>query len=279
MNQHVNAISPPAGIRLPLLRIGVSRGLMETRTFFRARDSVIFTFSLPILFMLIFGAIFGVQPLGPGYTYAQALVPALMTYSILSTAFVNIGVRISIERENGALRRLTHTPMPRPAYFAGKVVMVLVVGLIALSLMAAVGVLLYGVRLPATPEKWLTLGWVTLLGFTVLGVLGVAMSSLVSHAGSAAAVMNLPTLTLSFISGIFIRYTDIPAWLYSFASLFPVKWIAQGLRSAFLPDSFAALEPAGSWQHGRILLVLLAWLVAGIALCVTTFRWKRQGDG
>jgi ABC-2 type transport system permease protein len=279
MTTHANAISPPAALRLPLLRIGVSRGLMETRMFFRARDSVIFTFSLPILFMLIFGAIFGVQPLGPGYTYAQALVPGLMTYSILSTAFVNIGVRISIERENGALRRLTHTPMPRPAYFFGKVVMVLAVGLVALSLMVAVGVLLYGVHLPATPGKWLTLGWVTLLGFGVLGTLGVAMSSLVSHAGSAAAVMNLPTLTLSFISGIFIRYTDIPSWLYGFASLFPVKWIAQGLRSAFLPDSFAALEASGSWQHGRIFLVLLAWLVVGVALCVTTFRWKRQGDG
>lgn len=274
-----NALAPAAPLRLPLLRIGVARGLMETRMFFRAKDSVIFTFSLPILFMLIFGAIFGPQPLGPGYTYSQALVPGLMTYSILSTAFVNVGVRISIERENGALRRLTHTPMPRPAYFVGKVVMVLVVGLIALALMVAVGVLLYGVRLPATPEKWLTLAWVSLLGFTVLGVLGVAMSSLVTHAGSAAAVMNLPTLTLSFISGIFIRYTEIPPWLYGFASLFPVKWIAQGLRSAFLPDSFAALEPGGGWHRERVFLVLLAWLVAGIVLCVTTFRWKRHGDG
>jgi ABC-2 type transport system permease protein len=279
MTHHAIAISPPGAIRLPLLRIGISRGLMETRTFFRAWDSVMFTFALPILFMLIFGAIFGGQPLGPGHTYAQALVPALMTYSILSTAFVSIGVRISLERENGALRRLTHTPMPPSAYFVGKVVMVLVVGLIALSLMVAVGVLLYGVRLPSTPEKWLTLAWVTLLGFGVLGTLGVAMSSLVAHAGSAAAVMNLPTLTLAFISGIFIRYTDIPTWLYTFASLFPVKWIAQGLRSAFLPDSFASLEPTGSWQHGHILLVLLAWLIVGVALCMTTFRWKRQGDG
>jgi ABC-2 type transport system permease protein len=143
----------------------------------------------------------------------------------------------------------------------------------------AVGVLLYGVRLPTTPEKWLTIGWVTLLGFAVLGVLGVAMSSLVSHARSAAAVMNLPSLTLAFISGIFIRYTELPTWMYNIASLFPVKWIAQGLRSGFLPDSFAAFEPAGSWEQGRIFLVLLGWLLVGVVLCVTTFRWKRQGDG
>ena len=143
----------------------------------------------------------------------------------------------------------------------------------------AVGVLLFGVKLPATPDKWFTIGWVTLMGFAVLGVLGVAMSSLVTHARSAAAVMNLPALILAFISGIFIRYTDIPSGMYTFASLFPVKWIAQGLRSGFLPDSFASFEPGGSWEHGRIFLVLLAWLVGGIILCLTTFRWRRQGDG
>jgi ABC-2 type transport system permease protein len=229
--------------------------------------------------MMIFGAIFGGQPLGDGQTYSQALVPALMTYSILSTALVSVGFWISIDRENGTLRRLTTTPMPKPAYFIGKVLMVLVVGLISMSILVAVGVLLYGVNLPATPGKWLTVGWVSLLAFAVLGVLGVAMSSLVAHARSAAAVMNLPALTLAFISGIFIRYTEIPAWLYNFAALFPVKWIAQGLRAGFLPDSLAAQEAAGSWEQGRILLVLLAWLVVGAALCVTTFRWKKSGDG
>ncbi|MEJ3749169.1 ABC transporter permease [Actinomycetes bacterium KLBMP 9797] len=265
-----------------ILQLGLSRGVLETRQFFRARDSVIFMFALPILFMLIFGAIFGDQPLGAagqGYTYSQALVPALMTFSILSTAMVNIGFWIAIDRENGTLRRLTTMPMPRPAYFLGKVVMVLVIGLISVSVLVAAGVLLYDVRLPATPGKWLTVGWVTVLGFAVLGVLGVAMSSLVTHARSAAAVMNLPALTLAFISGIFIRYTEIPGWMYSFAALFPVKWIAQGLRAGFLPDAYAADEPAGGWEEGRILLVLLAWLAIGVALCVTTFRWKRTGDG
>jgi ABC-2 type transport system permease protein len=262
-----------------LLRLGISRGVLETRQFFRARDSVIFMFALPILFMLIFGAIFGDQPLEGGQNYSQALVPALMTFSILSTAMVNTGFWIAIDRENGTLRRLTTTPMPRPAYFVGKVVMVLVVGLISVSVLVAVGVLLYGVDLPSSPDRWLTLGWVTVLAFAVLGVLGVAMSSLVTHARSAAAVMNLPALTLAFISGIFIRYTEIPPWMYNIAALFPIKWIAQGLRAAFLPDSAAANEPAGAWELDRVFLVLLAWLLIGIILCTKTFRWKRQGDG
>ena len=40
------------------------------------------------------------------------------------------------------------------------------------------------------------------------------------------------------------------------AAFFPLKWMAQGLRSVFLPDALAAQEPAGSWELGRVALVL-----------------------
>jgi ABC-2 type transport system permease protein len=58
------------------------------------------------------------------------------------------------------------------------------------------------------------------------------------------------------------------------AAIFPLKWMAQGLRSVFLPDALAAVEPAGSWELGRTALVLAAWCVAGLVLCVATFRWQ-----
>ena len=57
-------------------------------------------------------------------------------------------------------------------------------------------------------------------------------------------------------------------------AVFPLKWMAQGLRSVFLPDTAA---PAGAgrhrWEHGRIALVLAAWCVGGLVLCLMTFRW------
>jgi ABC-2 type transport system permease protein len=53
--------------------------------------------------------------------------------------------------------------------------------------------------------------------------------------------------------------------------------MAQGMRSVFLPEQAAALEPAGSWEHGRIALVLVAWIAAGLVLCAKTFRWQSRG--
>jgi ABC-2 type transport system permease protein len=63
------------------------------------------------------------------------------------------------------------------------------------------------------------------------------------------------------------------------AAIFPLKWMCQGLRSVFLPESFASLEPAGSWELGKVALVLGAWCVIGLVLCLTTFRWTTKRDG
>jgi ABC-2 type transport system permease protein len=63
------------------------------------------------------------------------------------------------------------------------------------------------------------------------------------------------------------------------ASFFPLKWMCQGMRSVFLPDGFAAQEPAGSYELGRVALVLIAWCVGGFVLCLTTFRWANRRDG
>jgi ABC-2 type transport system permease protein len=83
---------------------------------------------------------------------------------------------------------------------------------------------------------------------------------------------------LQFISGVFFQFSQVPPWLQTVAAFFPLKWMTQGLRSVFLPDSFASQEPAGSWELGRVALVLVVWCVAGLVLCVLTFRWQDRAD-
>ena len=68
--------------------------------------------------------------------------------------------------------------------------------------------------------------------------------------------------------------------MQSVAAVFPLKWMAQGMRSVFLPEAFAAREVAGSWQHGTTALVLVAWLVVGLALCrARPSAGRRRDDG
>jgi ABC-2 type transport system permease protein len=46
----------------------------------------------------------------------------------------------------------------------------------------------------------------------------------------------------------------------------------------FLPDTFARQEPAHSWEHGRIALILALWAVGGLILVLRTFRWRSTKD-
>ena len=46
-----------------------------------------------------------------------------------------------------------------------------------------------------------------------------------------------------------------------------------------LPDSFQKVEPAGSWEHGKIALILLAWIVGGLLVSLRTFRRQAKRGG
>ncbi|GAA0720937.1 ABC transporter permease [Dactylosporangium roseum] len=254
------------------LHLGLLRGGLEIKQFLRSRESVVFTLAFPLLLLVLFGAIFE-DELAPGVSYTQYFAAGMLAAGLLSTGFQSLAIQIPIEREKGILKRLRGTPMPRVAYFVGKVVMVLAIGLAETVLLLATAVLLFDLPLPSTAGKWLTFAWVGVLGITACTLCGIAFSSLARSGRSGPAVATPVAIVLQFISGIFIPYQNIPGWLRDIASVFPLKWMCQGMRSVFLPDSFAAQEVDGGWQHGTTALVLGAWIVGGLVLCLATFRW------
>ena len=268
-----------AGVRLPsLLRVSLVRGATEIRIFFRQREYVVFTFALPIVLLVLFGQIFHGQIGHTGVGFRQYFVAGIVASGLMSTTFVNLGVSVAADRDDGTLSRLSGTPLPAAGYLAGKAILALTVCLLEVAVALTVGVTLLGLHLPATPERWFTLGWVLVLGSVTCSLLGLAVGCAVASTRGTYAVVNLPYLVLSFISGVYFVFARLPAGLQHLAAVFPLKWICQGLRSAFLPDRLLAAEPAHSWEHGRIALVLAAWLVASLVVCIRTFRWRRQVD-
>ncbi|MFI6319892.1 ABC transporter permease [Nonomuraea sp. NPDC050556] len=258
------------------LQVGLSRALYELKLFFREKEQVVFTFSLPVVLLLLFGSVFEGTIDGSGITVAQIYAAAMIASGILSASLQNLGTTIAVERDQGVLKRLAGTPMPPSSYFLGKILSVLVIALIEVVLLLAVAVLLYDVPLPT---DWFTFSWVFVLGLTAGCLLGIAASGIARSARSAAAVITLPFLVLQFISGVFIPFTKLPEWLVTIASFFPLRWMCQGFRAVFLGDAGAALEITGSYELDRVALVLGAWCIGGLLLCVRTFRWKSRRDG
>ncbi|MFD5483221.1 ABC transporter permease [Streptomyces hawaiiensis] len=259
--------------------LGLRRGALEIRQFFRQRDQVVFTFAFPVVLLFLFASIFRDDVEGAGVTASQLYVPAMMAAGIMSTSFQALGISIAIEREDKVLRRLRGTPMPPAAYFLGKIWLVLFTGVLETAILLLVGTTCYGVDLPADAGRWFDLAWIFVLGITACALLGIAISSVPNSANSASSVVVLPFLVLQFISGVYIAIGTVPDWMLTIGAFFPLKWMCQGLRGVFLPESAQVLEQAGSWETGRVALVLAAWCVGGLALCLLTFRWKDRRAG
>ncbi|KUI22183.1 ABC transporter [Mycobacterium sp. GA-1285] len=277
---HITAVSPPrhraaAERAVPSpLQIGWSRIVPELKMFYRRPEQVVLTFSMPAVICLLLGAIFSEELPGSQISTGAGIAASMLAYGVLSASFVNLGISIAADRDAGALRRLRGTPTTASSYFVGKIALVAVVSFAEAVLLLAVGVFVFGLRLPTDVFGWFTLAWVAVLGIVSCSLLGICISNLASNAVSAAVLTNGPSVALQFVSGTYVPLMILPTWMLAIGSLFPVKWMAQGFRSVLLPAEMVALEPAGSWEHWRIFLVLAAWSIAGLIGCLAMFRWS-----
>jgi ABC-2 type transport system permease protein len=259
-------------------RIALSRGGVELKSFFRERQSVAFILAMPAVTLVLLATIFGSQRTGQGVSVGDLYVAGLIGGGVMATSYQNLGISIAFERERFTLKRLRGTPMPAAAYFAGKVIQVLIAAIAETVVLAGVGLLFYHLRLPTSLAAWWTFTWVFVLGVAACSMLGVAASSVVrSAARNGVAVITLPFVVLQFISGVYVPFFLVPSWLRDIASVFPLEWMCRGMRSVFVPQA-VSLEPGHSWQHGQTALALSAWIVAGLVLCLTTFRWQNRRD-
>lgn len=265
-----------------VLALGAVQVRHEVRTYFRAGDTVFFTFLFPVVLLAIFATAFsasgsyGVRADGSAVDAAGYFLPGMIAAGVLLSGVQGLGVEIATERSDGTLKRLAGTPLPVASWMLGKLGQVLVTGLLQTGLLLVVAALVFRVPLPTGASAWATAGWVWLLGLAGSAVLGVALSRVPRSGRSATAVIVPVTLVLQFVSGVYLPFTQLPDWLQQVASAFPLKWLAQGLRSVFLPETSAAAEVGGSWDLPGVALWLAVWFVVGAVAARLTFRWGRR---
>ena len=263
--------APPSAAVIGRARIG-----LELRLFVRDPGQIVFSFAYPIVMLLIFTSVFGDDEVAPGVGFHQYFLAGIAATGIMLTSFQAVGTAITEERDRGDLGRLQVLGTPPSAYALGKAGQVLVTTAVQLALLLTVAALVYDVPLPTDASRWLTFGWITLLGALAGTVLGIAVSAFVGSARSAGAGIPAIAIVLQFISGVFFVYSELPAVMQQVAAFFPLKWMTQGIRSVFLPEAAAAAEPAGSWEHGMTAAVLAAWVIIGVVVVARTFRWRRN---
>ncbi len=252
-------------------RAGLQRGGIELRHFVRSGKEMSSHLTNVVVALLV-AAWIGDDVPGTRTPMSHLVLAGFAAYLLFQIGLINLPQILVTEREEGALLRLRATPGGIPAYLVAKSVLVVVVSVGTLALLLGAAALLVDGPLPRGPGGWLTLLWVTTLGLLAVVPLGAAIGAVLPNPREALALIMLPTMGLLLTSGVVFPITVLPVPVQQVAAVFPLKWMAQGLRSALLPDSARAAEMAGSWELPLVALVLTAWAVLGFLLAVPLLR-------
>lgn len=261
-----------------LLRAWGARFKVELLLISRDKRTITFSVILPFILLLTLSSLIRGKPLPYGVSYAQYLTTGMIASGLVYGGFQSLSTALPDERRDGTLKRLKGSPMPPSAYFAGKVGSVVVIYVAQLVLMLSLGVLAFNIHLPSGFANWVTFLWLSALALVTFASLGIAFSSLAKTGQAAAAIATPLVLFLQFTSGVFFIYANEPRWMQFIASLFPLRWLCQGMRSVFLPAAYGTREVGGGFHLPEVALVLVAWSIAGLVLCWRTFRWLPIGE-
>jgi ABC-2 type transport system permease protein len=254
-----------------MLMLGLKQARYDNRAFWRNPPAAFFTFVFPLMFLVIFNVVFqsnAIEVPGGKVDTSTFYVPGITALSVISACYTNMAMGIVFARDQGLLKRVRGTPLPPASFILGRVLQATWAAILLVVIILVFGVVFYSVDVPTDklPAFIVTL----VVGAACFSALGLAMSCLVPNADAAPAIVQASILPLLFISNVFIPTSSAPAWLTTFASIFPVARFADGLHAAFNPfvtgNGFEAMD----------LLVMAIWGVVAAFVAARFFVWEQK---
>jgi ABC-2 type transport system permease protein len=233
--------------------------------FWRNREAAFFTFFLPVIFFLIFGAIYGDEEITEdNIRGAEFLQAGMIGYGVAATCFAGLGITLVIRRESGVLKRVRSTPLPPATYILALLGSMIVVFLIEAALIIAIGRFLFDVPVP---ERLLSLLFVLLLGALAFAAMGLGIAGLVRSSEGSSAVINAVYLPMAIISGTFFSTESYPGFLKAIADVLPLTHYTELTRDVMVSDQHF-------WSDSGAIGVVALWGAIGLIGTIKGFRWQ-----
>jgi ABC-2 type transport system permease protein len=261
------------------VRLGLRRGWIEfVQSVRSSQDQWFYLFTA----FLVVGYLFlrrDTEVAGTDLLLPSVALPSILGALVAFGVVVGPAYALAMEKEDGTLLRHKAVPHGLVGYFTGQLVFQTLSLLPQMVAILVPSLLLFD-NVMADSSGWLTVVWVLLLGMLAALPIGMVIGALVPGAQKVGTWGMLPVMVLAGISGIFYPIQQLWGWVQVVAQLFPMYWLGLGMRSAFLPDSAAALEFGGSWRTLETVLVLGAWAVAGAVVTPRVLRrMSRRSTG
>jgi ABC-2 type transport system permease protein len=167
-------------------------------------------------------------------------------------------------RDQGVLRRLSATPLPRWTVLASQIAMRLTIALGQTVIIVGFGVLAFQVPMQGSPLVLLGIVILGALTFIALGYMVAAFSKNQETASGISSLLNFPMM---FLSGLFFPVELVPGFLQPVIRMIPLTYLVDVIRQVMLGTN--ALFPV-PLDVG----VLLAWFAGALVLALRFFKWE-----
>lgn len=183
----------------------------------------------PAMFYALFGLLLNRNESIHHVSVATYLMATMACYGVMGVALFGFGVGLAVERGQGWLEVKRASPMPAAAPFIGRLGTCLLFSLCVALVLFAMGTAIGGVRMKAAQAL---LFLATLVAGSVpFCALGLAIGYF-ARPNSAASVVNLIYLPLSFLSGLWMPVDVFPPVLQKTAHALPPYHFGQLVLSA-----------------------------------------------
>ncbi len=192
------------------------------------------------------------------------LLPGILAMALMQLGLFGTAQPLVSLRDQGVLRRLSATPLPRWTILASQIALRLTIALAQTVIILGFGVIGFGVPLQGNPLMLLGMVIVGALTFIALGYMVAAFSKNQDTASGISSLLNFPMM---FLSGLFFPVEFVPGFLQPIIRIIPLTYLVDAIRQIMIGTNPLFPLPVDVG-------VLAVWFVAALALSIRFFKWE-----
>jgi ABC transporter DrrB family efflux protein len=242
----------------------------------RVPEILIWTLMSPIMFVVLFGYVFGGAISPPGVNYREFLIAGVFVQTVIFGSTYT-GAGLAEDMTKGIIDRFRSLPMSRSAVLAGRTASDVFYNSASITVMTITG-LIVGWRIRTGPVEAIT-------GFLMVLLFAYAFSWIMAFVGlkvSSAEVVNNASFMfifpLTFIANTFVDINTLPGPLKTFAEWNPVSSAAQTAREAFGNTGTIAVPDVWSLQNPILYTLIWVGIILAIFIPLSVRQYNKAAN-
>lgn len=229
----------------------------------RDRLVLFFNYLMPLIFFFAFGEGFGGRTSGGSLRQVVAMVLML---GVLGTGFFGGGLRATLERETGILRRFKVAPITPAPILVASIVTGWLVFLPTVVFFVVLARLRYGMEIPGNSFSLLLMVSLGVIAFRSVGLI---IASVVNSMQESQIVIQLLYLPMLMLSGATVPLSIMPEWLQTLAQFLPATHLYLGMTGILVRGESLA-------DNALAAMAMVITTAVSLFISIKLFRWEKE---